>query len=119
MKPRSNDKIVLTVLLDCLCISYGSKKGQMNHQCHQQNPTDCKIYLIRFETSFTITLDTRVFTNKKNLICIKSYTNEDNKQYRKIHLSTTYQGNRTCAPILTSTEIFIRNIDGLDGACMQ
>lgn len=29
------------------------------------------------------------------------------------------RGNRHCAPILTTTEIFIKNIDELDHTCMQ
>lgn len=35
-----------------------------------------------------------------------------------IYVQST-SGNRHCAPFLTSTEIFLKNIDELDHVCMQ
>lgn len=69
-------------------------------------------FLIWFETSFLTTLDTQIFISKKNLICIKSFT----KKQRIINniekfLYLQIPGYRHCAPILTSTEIFIKTID--------
>lgn len=66
-------------------------------------------FLIRFETSFAITLDTQVFRSKKNLICVKSFTNQQKvmSSIEKLIYLQPIRWNRPCDLILTSTEIFI------------
>jgi len=121
---RSNGRILLTVLFG-FSLNSSRTKERANEPVVPSTETnrlqDKPLYfLIRFESSFAITLDTQVFMSKEILICMES-TNKDNKWCRKMHLSTAYQGNRNRhrAPVRTSIERFVKNIDKFNHACMQ
>lgn len=74
-------------------IPHGLEKTAMNQYCHQQRPADVPLHLlIWFETSFLTTSDTQIFVNKKNLVCMKWFTNKQriiNSIEKLLYLQTT------------------------------